>query len=79
MANLALCARTAHQGGFVGNTGKFRHPKGKWSGRHSFGYFSVAADKKVTRPRCENRNVSATKVANTLRTKTSSTNKSTIP
>jgi len=26
-ANLALCARTAHQGGLVGNTGEFRHPE----------------------------------------------------
>jgi hypothetical protein len=28
-ANLALCARTAHQGGLVGNSQKFRHPQGK--------------------------------------------------
>jgi len=30
--------------------------RGKWSGRHSFGYFSFAVERKVTRPRCENRN-----------------------
>ncbi len=26
------------------------------AGRHSFGYFSFAVERKVTRPRCENRN-----------------------
>jgi len=26
-AKLALCARTAHQGGLVGNSGEFRHPE----------------------------------------------------
>jgi len=29
MANLALCARTAHQGVLVGNSEEFRYPKGK--------------------------------------------------
>jgi hypothetical protein len=27
MANLALCARMAHQGGLVGNSVQFRHPE----------------------------------------------------
>jgi len=29
MANLALCARMAHQGGLVGNIREFRNPQGK--------------------------------------------------
>ena len=60
MANLALCARTAHQGGLVGNTREFRHPecffRGKRIRRHSFGYFSFAVERKVTRQRGETRN-----------------------
>jgi hypothetical protein len=60
MANLALCARTAHQGGLVGNTRELRHPecffRGKRIRRHSFGYFSFAVERKVTRQRGETRN-----------------------
>jgi hypothetical protein len=32
MANLALCARMAHQGGLVGNSDEFRHPE-RFSGQ----------------------------------------------
>jgi len=42
-AKLALCARMAHQGGLVGNSGKFRHPKRFSRGNRIrtafFGYF----------------------------------------
>ena len=55
MANLALCARMAHQGGLVGNAGEFRNPQGKRCGRPFSGYSFVAVDKRVTRPRCEYR------------------------
>ena len=40
MANLALCARTAHQSGFVGNTGKFRHPECFFSRQVKWAAFS---------------------------------------
>ena len=48
MANLALRARIARQGGLVGNTCAFRHPEAflgaNETGWHSFGYFSFATD-----------------------------------
>ncbi len=40
MANLVLCARTAHQDGFVGNAGKFRHPECFFSGQVEWAAFS---------------------------------------
>jgi hypothetical protein len=36
---LALCARTAHQGGFVGNTEKFWNPERFFSGQAMRGGF----------------------------------------
>ena len=55
-ANLALCARTAHQGGLVGNTPSFRHPAGAIEQRRPFLVTLLGCSKRVTRPRCENRN-----------------------
>jgi hypothetical protein len=59
-ANLALCARMAHQSDSLA----MRHYSGTLSaflranktGWHSFGYFSFAIERKVTRLRCEYRN-----------------------
>jgi hypothetical protein len=63
-ANLVLCARMAHQDGLVGSCGKFRHPecfsRGKQDGIAFFCYFSFAIERKVTRPRCENRKAKQT-------------------
>ena len=59
MANLVLCARTAHQDGFVDNTGKFRNPecfsRGKRCGAAFSGYL-LGCSKRVTRQRGETRN-----------------------
>ena len=60
MANLALCARTAHQGGLVGNTTEFSYPerfsRGKRIGR-PFLVTLLGCSKRVTRQRGETRNV----------------------
>jgi len=38
-AKLVLCARTAHQDGLVGNSGKFRHPSASLGQSNKDGFF----------------------------------------
>ena len=59
-ANLALCARMAHQSDSLATLHHSGTPNASLganeTGWHSFGYFSFAIERKVTRPRCDNRN-----------------------
>jgi len=60
MANLALCARMAHQSDSLATRRHSGTPSAflgaNETGWHSFGYFSFATERKVTRLRCDNRN-----------------------
>ena len=58
---LALCARMAHQSDSLATRQYSGIPSvflgTNVVGWHSFGYFSFAIERKVTRPRCEYRNL----------------------
>jgi hypothetical protein len=60
MANLALCAWMAHQSDSLATLCHSGTPSvflgGNETGWHSFGYFSFAIERKVTRQRGETRN-----------------------
>ena len=49
-SNLVLSSPDGESGRPVGKDEGLGNPKGKLVGRRSFGYFSVAVDRKVTRP-----------------------------